>query len=72
MPVTISYLIVVYMSWTAGPLFTFMLRLHPLGTLALKDHEPTASTAVGPCLVLALLGSLIWLTTEGSISSFGM
>ncbi len=48
------------LTWTADPLFNLLLRLHPLGRLALSRQQIWASNCVGVCLLLALLGLGGW------------
>ena len=52
------YTAFVFLSWTARPLFTLLLRFDRFGRLALSDKEIVASNWTGVCL-LAALGSLV-------------
>jgi len=63
-PFNYLYTAFAFLSWTARPLFTLLLRLDPFGRLALSDEEITASNWVGLCL-LAALGSLVAAVVTG-------
>jgi tetratricopeptide (TPR) repeat protein len=52
-------IVFVFFTWTADPLFNLLLRLHPLGKLALSREQIHASNWVGGCLLVALL-ALVW------------
>jgi tetratricopeptide (TPR) repeat protein len=55
MPLTIAYVLFVWMTWTASSLFNLVLRLDSFGRLVLNPSERLESTLVGVCLVLCLL-----------------
>ncbi len=55
LPLTIVYVLFVWMTWTAPSLFNLVLRLDPFGRLVLNASERLESTLVGVCLVLCLL-----------------
>ncbi len=60
-PVQILYLIFVFLTWTAEPLFNLLLRLNRFGRLVLSEEERLASTCVGAFVglsVLCLAGAL--------------
>ena len=57
-PLNYLYIAFAFLSWTARPLFSLLLRLDRFGRLALSDEEIVASNWVGVCL-LAAVGSLI-------------
>lgn len=50
----------VFLTWTADPLFNLLLRLNPLGRLALSREQIWASNCVGFCLLLALVALTGW------------
>ncbi|MEW6249469.1 MAG: tetratricopeptide repeat protein [Planctomycetota bacterium] len=54
-PVLVLYLVFVFLSWTAGPLFDLLLRLSRFGRLALTPDRIQASNWVGGLLLSALL-----------------
>lgn len=57
-PFNYLYIVFAFLSWTARPLFTLLLRLDRSGRLVLSDEEVVASNWVGVCL-LAAVGSLV-------------
>ncbi|TXI10155.1 MAG: tetratricopeptide repeat protein [Rhizobium sp.] len=54
-PLSVAYMLFVWMTWTASALFNLVLRLDPFGRLVLNSKERLESTLVGLCLVLCLL-----------------
>ena len=74
-PLLILYLLFVFLTWTAVPLFNLALRLHPIGRYALSRSEIRASNWTGSAILLAILAlggalltdiSLLWLLAIGS------
>lgn len=57
------YFLVALGSWIADPLSNLILRLHPIGRLALNRVETIASNIVGICLLTALVASIAFLIT---------
>jgi tetratricopeptide (TPR) repeat protein len=55
LPLTIAYVLFVWMTWTAPALFNLVLRLDSFGRLVLNASERLESTLVGVCLVLCFL-----------------
>jgi tetratricopeptide (TPR) repeat protein len=62
-PIQVLYLIFVFLTWTANPLFNLLLRLNKFGRMVLNREEIVASNWVGAfvgialvCLVMGLLG----------------
>jgi Tfp pilus assembly protein PilF len=55
------YLAFVLLTWIAGPLFDLLLRLDPVGRVALSRKQITASNWVGAALLLAGAGLVIGL-----------
>ena len=55
LPIQILYLVFVFLSWTADPLFNLLLRLNKFGRLALNRKEIVASNWVGTFVGIALL-----------------
>ncbi|MBI4659510.1 MAG: tetratricopeptide repeat protein [Verrucomicrobia bacterium] len=53
-PIRILFLIFVFLTWTADPLFNLLLRLNRYGRLALSPEQVTASSWVGACVGLAM------------------
>ena len=58
------YLLLIYFSWIADPLFTLLLRLNKFGRLALSDREIKQSNWWGTCLAIALLCLVLLLFTQ--------
>jgi tetratricopeptide (TPR) repeat protein len=54
LPILILYGVFVFLSWTAQPLFNLLLRLHPLGKLALTDEERRVSSVIGLILLTGI------------------
>jgi len=54
-PLTVAYVLFVWMTWTASSLFNLVLRMDSFGRLVLNPSERLESTLVGVCLVLCLL-----------------
>ena len=52
LPLTIGYVLFVWMAWTASSLFNLVLRLDSFGRLVLNATERLESTLVGICLLL--------------------
>jgi len=57
------YLAFVLLTWIAAPLFDLLLRLDPVGRVALSKSQITASNWVGGALALALGGLALGLLT---------
>lgn len=55
LPIQIAYLLLVFLTWLADPLFNLALRLNRFGRLALSREQTIASNCVGLCLLTALL-----------------
>ena len=62
-PLNYLYTVFAFLSWTARPLFTLLLRLDRFGRLALSDEDVVVSNWVGVCLLAAigLLGAGLFL-----------
>ena len=54
-PVLILYLVAVFLTWIAGPLFNLALRLHPFGRHALSEEQIRGANVVGLLLAATLL-----------------
>ena len=69
LPIQILYLVFVFLTWTAEPLFNLLLRLNRFGRLALSREEIFASNCIGILAGLAVLslaagffsGAFLWL-----------
>ncbi len=57
------YVVFVFGSWIADPLSNLILRLHPIGRMALNRVETIASNIVGVCLLSAIVAGLAFLAT---------
>lgn len=55
LPIQVLYLIFVFLTWTADPLFNLLLRLNKFGRMVLNREEIVASNWVGAFVGLALL-----------------
>lgn len=55
------YLAFVLMTWIARPLFDLLLRLDPVGRVALSKQQVAASNAVGAALLVALVSLVVGL-----------
>ncbi len=53
LPIQIGYLLIVFLTWLADPLFNLALRLNRFGRLALSREQTIASNCVGLCLLAA-------------------
>ena len=62
-PVLGLYVLFVFSTWIADPLSNLLLRLDPVGRLALNRSETIASNVVGGCLVGAIVAGLMFLAT---------
>lgn len=58
------YVLLVFGSWIADPLSNLLLRLDPVGRLALTRAETFASNIVGGCLATAAVAGLLFLATS--------
>lgn len=54
-PIQILYLVFVFLTWTADPLFNLLLRLNKFGRMVLNRNEIIASNWVGTFVGLALV-----------------
>jgi tetratricopeptide (TPR) repeat protein len=54
LPIRIAYVVFVWLTWAAQPLFNLLLRLNRHGRLALSDTERNESTWVGACVAAGL------------------
>ena len=58
------YLLLVFGSWIADPLSNLLLRLNPIGRLALNRFETMASNLAGGCLAVAAVAGLTFAATR--------
>ncbi len=63
MPLYGLYLAFIAMTWIARPLFDLMLRLDPVGRVALSKQQIRASNWVGGAILLAIIGLAVALPT---------
>jgi tetratricopeptide (TPR) repeat protein len=61
-----AYLLFVFLCWTAEPLFDLLLRLDPVGRMALSREKIVASNWVGTLLFGALGCFGVWLVTRST------
>jgi tetratricopeptide (TPR) repeat protein len=69
-PLLIAYLVFVFLTWTAQPLFDLLLRLNRFGRLVLSREEIVASNWVGACVLAALIALGIYLAAGGLVALF--
>lgn len=62
-PLVFLYLIFVYLTWTASPLFNLLLRLNRFGRYALSRQQRITSNWVGASLLLAVVSAVVWAVT---------
>lgn len=67
LPITILYLLFVFLTWTANPLFNLLLRLNKFGRMVLNREELVASNWVGSFIAIALLSVILGLTVEPAL-----
>jgi tetratricopeptide (TPR) repeat protein len=60
------YIVFVVTTWIATPISNLLIRLHPLGRLALSRVEIIASNILGTCIAGALLAGLVYLVTQSA------
>ena len=63
-PLVIVYVVFVYLTWTASPLFNLLLRLNRFGRYALSREQRIVSNWVGGSLLLAIVSAITWLVTR--------
>lgn len=63
------YILFVFLSWTAVPLFNLMLRLHPYGRLALSREQILGSNLLGLVLLAAAGSGAWWLATGDPVAT---
>ena len=63
-PIAILYLVFVFLTWTANPLFNLLLRLNKFGRMVLNREEIVASNWVGSFIGIALLCLVLTFTVS--------
>ena len=63
-PLLVLYGLFVFLTWTADPLFTLLLRLNRFGRYALSAEERAASTWTGLALLAVLGAALLFAVTR--------
>jgi tetratricopeptide (TPR) repeat protein len=61
LPIQILYLIFVFMTWFAMPIFNLLLRLNRFGRHALSRDQRVASNWFGGCVALSIGSFIAWL-----------
>jgi tetratricopeptide (TPR) repeat protein len=61
LPVLVLYVLAVFFTWIADPLFNLLLRMDRFGRLALSREQVVSSNWVGACLLAAMLAAGAWL-----------
>ena len=62
-PILVAYLIVVWLTFAAQPLFDLLLRLDPVGRHALSTDQRRASNLIGPLVVIGFIGAILTVAT---------
>ena len=65
-PLVALYVLVAFGSWIAHPLSNLLLRLNPIGKLALNRAETATSNVVGACLASAAVAGLLFAATSAT------
>jgi hypothetical protein len=65
-PLMALYVLFVFGSWIADPLSNLLLRLNPIGRLALNRFETAASNVVGVCVAMSAIAGLAFLGTRSA------
>lgn len=60
-PVLGIYIAFVLMTWIAQPLFNLLLRLHPLGRVALSQEQITSTNWLGGAILVSVASLCLWL-----------
>lgn len=55
LPIVIAYAVFAILTWLAYPVFNLLLRINPIGRLALSPEQRTSATWIGSVLLVALL-----------------
>lgn len=63
-PLVILYIVFVYLTWTASPLFNLLLRLSRFGRYALSRQQRITSNWVGASMLLAIASAVLWFVTR--------
>jgi tetratricopeptide (TPR) repeat protein len=69
-PLVILYIVFVYLTWTASPLFNLLLRLNRYGRLALSEEQVRASNWVGAFMLMAVIAIPIGILTWPGLTLF--
>lgn len=64
-----AYLLFVWLTFAAGPLFNLILRLDPLGRHALSDEQRLESSIVGPLVAIGAPAALIAIVTGAPLAA---
>jgi tetratricopeptide (TPR) repeat protein len=67
-PLLVLYLVVVWFTYAADPLFNLLLRLDPLGRHALSPDQRLESTLVGPLVAVGIPAAVLAALTGGALS----
>lgn len=63
-PLVAIYIVFVYLTWTASPLFNLLLQLNRFGRYALSRDQRIASIWVGAAVGLAIISATVWAVTR--------
>ena len=67
-PIQILYLLFVFLTWTADPLFNLLLRMNKFGRMVLNREEIVASNWVGAFVAIALVSLALGVAGWGGFS----
>lgn len=70
LPLMLTYLLFVWMTWTSSALFNLVLMLNPFGRLALNHAEKVQAIATGSCVVAALACEILFLYQSLKLPEF--
>ena len=65
------YVAFVFLTWTAEPLFNLLLRLNPLGRMALSREQIAATNWIGGCLLGALTFGALFAASRAPWAAIG-
>lgn len=71
-PILIAYLVFVWSTWIASPLFNLLLRIDKIGRLALSPDQTAGANCVGGMLLLTLCALGSWLWYQNGFASFAV
>lgn len=64
LPILMVYALFVLMTWMGEPVFSSLIRLHPLGRLTIDTRQRQASNGLIGCALLAAAATVVWAITR--------